>query len=201
MITLDNNLGAPRPHPDIQTSPLYPPFAGALGRVQNCSGTDLEFDYVSPEGFCSHGNLWIMGKMQDQPVCTTVDIFLIPCEYRGTAWGTGDERAYNYSFIAEHGKIYDIVFVGDGRLFINEVPGDDPDPGPIQAASTQPSTGQSLPVSGQAAVPQITNQTLPVSGQATSESTMPFVFAALGLISFLVIGGVIAMRRDKQIVE
>jgi hypothetical protein len=207
MITLDNNLGAPRPHPDIQTSPLYPPFAGALARVQNCSGTDLEFDYVSPEGFCSHGDLWIMGKMQDQPVCTTVDVFLIPCEYRGTAWGTGEDRAYNYSFIAEHGKIYDIVFVGGGRLFINEVPGDDPNPGPIQA-STQPTAGQALPVSGQAAsaqqpaaAPQTTNQTLPVSGQAAPASGMPFVIVALGLISFLVIGGVIAMRRDKQIAE
>jgi hypothetical protein len=190
MLTLQNNLGAPRPFPEFPTSPLYAPPDGALLRVENCSGTDLEFDYTSPEGFCSADALWIMARHPDDPLCVMEDFVVLPCEYRGTAWGTGEDRAFNYSYIFEAGKIYEILFPGGGQLFINEIPPDDPAVSGAQPAAQQPP-----------AAPQTTNQTLPVSGQATSESAMPFVFAALGLISFLVIGGVIAMRRDKQIVE
>lgn len=184
MITVNNDLEFPRPHPEIQTSPLYPPFAGALARIENCSGVDLEFDYTSPQGGCSHAALWIMGRAADSPICTTVDVLLIPCEYRGTAWGTGEDRAYNYSFIAEHGKIYEILYPGGAQLFINQIPGDNPNPAgvPTPAATAAP-----------------VNQALPVSGEAAPISRMPFMMAAIGLILFMVVGGIVAMRRGKSL--
>ena len=127
VFNIENGLGAPLAHGEVFQSYLYPPQSGlALMRVQNCGGFNLEFDYTSPDGFCSHGNYWIMGKMQDATLCTHEDILVIPCEYRGTAWPEdGQGRALTYSFIAEAGKIYDINYPGGGRLWINETPGDE----------------------------------------------------------------------------
>ena len=127
VFTIQNDLGAPLAHGEVFQSFLYPPMSGmALLRVQNCGGYNLEFDYTSPDGFCSHGNYWMMGKMQDATLCTHEDILVIPCEYRGTAWPEdGQGRALTYSFIAEAGKIYDINYPGGGKLWINETPGDE----------------------------------------------------------------------------
>jgi len=192
MITVNNDLEVPRPHPEIHTSPLYPPFAGALARIENCSGVDLEFDYTGAEGGCSSAALWIMARDPNSPICETVDVLLIPCEYRGTAWGTGEERARTYSFIAEHGKIYEILYPGGDQLFINEIPGDDPNPeGLPTPAPTQ------APIMSQP--PQ--QQALPVSGQAAPISAMPFGLVAAGLILLMVVGGVVAMRREKPSAE
>ncbi len=127
VFTIENNLGAPVAHGEVFQSYLYPPMSGlALIRVQNCGGYNMEFDYTSPEGFCSHGNYWMMGKMQEATLCTHEDILVIPCEYRGTAWPEdGQGRALTYSFVAEAGKVYDINYPGGGKLWISETPGDE----------------------------------------------------------------------------
>lgn len=198
-ITIENGLGAPNPFPEVYSSPLYPPFAGALIRIENCSGVDLEFDYAAAEGTCSPASTvqipraqdyWIMARPIDDPLCTTVDVLLTPCEYRGTAWGSGEDRAVNYSYIFEHGKIYEILFPGGGQLFINEIPGDDPTPtggiAPISASSKKP------------AAPAPQNQALPTTGQIIAESGLLYGIMAAGLLSFMIVGGVLAIRRGKQ---
>jgi hypothetical protein len=127
MFTIENNLGAPLPHAEVPASPLYPSPVGAVARIQNCSGFNLEFDYTSPQGFCSSDDLWIMPKTQDMTLCTIVDVLLIAgCEYRGTAFSEdGQSSAMTYSFDAEFGKIYEIVYPGGEQLFINEIKGDE----------------------------------------------------------------------------
>jgi hypothetical protein len=79
---IENNLGAPLPYPEVESSLLYPPEAGALVRVQNCSGNNLEFDYHSAQGFCSADELLVDYKDQDSPTCPYVDLLVIPCEYQ-----------------------------------------------------------------------------------------------------------------------
>jgi|GEM_PF-1388762 len=125
MITIDNGLGSPQ-EPEVESSPLYSPVAGTLLRVRNCSGFNMEFDYVSPQGFCSFDNLWIMPKLQDMPLCTTVDILLIPdCEYRGTVGAEDDKaRGSRYEFQAELGDIWELNYPGGDRIFLNKIKGD-----------------------------------------------------------------------------
>ena len=124
-ITIENGLGSPQ-KPEVESSPLYPPVAGALLRVRNCSGFNSEFDFVSPQGFCSHGNLWIKAKLQEMPLCTSVDILLIPdCEYRGTLFSEdGQGQGANYQFVAELGKIYELNYPGGRQFFLAEIRGD-----------------------------------------------------------------------------
>ncbi len=183
-ITIANGLGAPVHFPEVQSSPLYPPLRGALLRVANCSGFNAEFDYVSPQGFCSHGNLWIMGKMQEQPLCTTVDVFLIPdCEYRGTAMSEdGKGEAVTYQFVAEQGKIYEFNYPGGRRFFLGEIKGDARDPSDtggldrddparlqIPSAAMEGSAGSSsAPVSAPAA-----GQAAPASTPAPAATQAP----------------------------
>ncbi|MCB0192328.1 MAG: hypothetical protein KDJ65_10330 [Anaerolineae bacterium] len=207
IFTVQNDLGAPLAHPEVQSSPLYTPYSGALARVQNCSGSDLEFDYTSPDGFCSADDLWIMGKPEDATVCTTVDVLLIPCEYRGTAWGSGEPKARTYSFDAEHGKIYEITFAGGVNLFITETPGDERaatdagalevgDPTRDQAiADARASVG--LP-QAEGAAATAGESMLPVSGRSAASAGLPVVLAAAALIGLMVIGGFVAIRRGKS---
>lgn len=248
--TIENNLGAPLPHPDVIASPLYPPpiSSGALFRIKNCSGKDLEFDYQSPGSFCSADNLWIMPKEQDSLTCPYVDALVeAPCEYRGTAMGTGEPRAVNYSLETEPGKIYQFDFAGGVQLYFGEVAGDErastdtghldlDDPARIQTledvqaaadismaeeavteevASTEVSVeveeeattedaAVSTPVEPEedtteapATSTETTNEVLPESGQEARSKT-PFAIAAVGVILFLVAGGVLATRRGKQ---
>ncbi|MCB9078914.1 MAG: hypothetical protein H6631_15025 [Anaerolineaceae bacterium] len=205
IFTVQNDLGAPLPHAEVQPSPLYTPYSGALARVQNCSGLDLEFDYTSPDGFCSADDLWIMAKPQDATLCTTVDVLLIPCEYRGTAWGSGEAKARTYSFQAEHGTIYEITYAGGVNLFINPVPGDEraptdtagldvSDPARAQAV-TDARAAAGLPQAQGAA--STAESVLPVSGRAAVTAGLPVILAAGGLIMLMVIGGVVAIRRGK----
>lgn len=206
IFTVQNDLGAPLPHPEVQPSPLYTPYSGALARIQNCSGVDLEFDYTSPDGFCSAQDYWIMAKPQDATLCTTEDTLLIPCEYRGTAWGSGEPRARTYSFQAEHGAIYEITYAGGVDLYINEVPGDERaatdageldvnDPARAQAiADARAAAG--LP-QAEGAAPSTAESVLPVSGRAAATAGLPIILAAGGLIMLMVIGGFVAIRRGK----
>jgi hypothetical protein len=124
--TIANNLGAPLPFPEVESSYLYPPVSGAaVARIRNCSGKTLEFDYVGDTGGCSADDLWIMAKPQESPLCVSVDVLLLPCRYRGTAVGMGEERGVTYEFEAVPGKAYIIEFAGDAKLFINETDGDE----------------------------------------------------------------------------
>jgi hypothetical protein len=203
----------------VESSFLYSPAAGALARVRNCSGDNLEFDYTSPDGFCSADDLWIMFKAQDSPTCPFVDVLLIPCEYRGTAIGQGVDRGATYSFVAEAGKIYELTYPGGDRLFIGEVAGDeraDTDTGgldlddparpqPLEAVEAGSDTMAEAAASDTAAEADETpaaseeesaetSTMLPVSGQGT-ESKTPYAIVAGGLILFLIVGGIIAARK------
>ena len=50
-VVIENNLGAPLPFPEVVSSPLYTPVAGALTRFVNCSGDDIQVDYTAPPAF------------------------------------------------------------------------------------------------------------------------------------------------------
>lgn len=217
---IENNLGAPQPYPEIEAGFLYPPVAGAVARIRNCSGDNLEFDYNSPQGYCSADNLWIPFKAEDSPTCPFVDVLLIPsCEYRGTAIGQGQPRGASYSFLAEPGKVYEITYPGGSRLFLGEVSGDEraatdtgglapDDPARLQpppaveeaAAKAEPAvvvaTAAPAPAAPEAPAeaPAEAEPMLPVSGRG-AEFNPAFVVVAGGLILLLVIGGIVAVRK------
>ena len=205
-ISIENGLGAPLPHPEIESSYLYSPIGAALARVKNCSGRNLEFDYISPDGFCSAGNLWIMPKAEDSPVCPSVDILLTPCEYRGSAIGQGEERGATYSFEAEAGKIYQIDYPGGGQLYIGEIPGDERAPsdtgGQNRGAPTQPQAAPQTAPANQSKVTTTKAGTmaepdvLPVSGQGQA-ANLTFIIGGISLILLLIAGGVIAVRNRR----
>lgn len=218
---IENSLGAPVPYPELESSFLYSPVAGALARVRNCSGDRLEFNYNSPEGFCSGDDVWIPFKHADSSICPYVDILLKPCEYRGTARGQGAPKGATYSFLAEAGKIYELTYPGGDRIYIAEVEGDTRaetdaagfEPGAparsqasaatedgaedeaIAVAETAPAPTE---VPAGAALPAETSaqseSMLPVSGQGAGSNIVFFV-AAVGLIVLLVGGGVLASRK------
>ena len=123
-ITIENGA-SPRMYPEIDSSPLYPVEGSSLIRLRNCSGRNLEFDYHSPDAFCSGGDVWLMPKEADADYCPAIDLVLIPCEYRGTAIGMGAQVGSNYEFDFEAGKVYEINFPGGDRLFIAEIEGDE----------------------------------------------------------------------------
>lgn len=213
-ITIDNELGAPLPYPEIEPSYLYPPEKYALVRLRNCSGTNLEFDYNSPQSFRSADDIWLMGKAQDTTYCPLEDFVLIPGEYRGTATGQG-EKAYSYSIQAEAGQIYEFVYHGEGagrsQLVVNLVEGDErasTDTGGsatsvITAAAPAP-TQTPVPVSAavapavapaQAAPANIQAQSssvLPVTGQGEI-SKLPFILIGVALLLLVTGGGVFAV--------
>ena len=211
-INIANGLGSPLPFPEIESSPLYAPEGAALARVKNCSGRNLEFDYNSPDGFCSSGNLWIMPKEEDSPICPSVDILLTPCEYRGTAVGEGESRGASYSFVAEAGKIYQLDFPGGDRIFIGEIPGDEraetdtggldrgdharTQPAPQTTAKPSADSGQSTAATTKSGDNQAVSQpdVLPISGQGQA-ANLTFIIVAVGLIVLLIVGGVIAVRK------
>jgi hypothetical protein len=209
---IENGLGAPLPYPEVESSFLYPPEAGAIARVKNCGGDNLSFTYGSPQGFCSADDLWIEYKPQDSPICPYVDILLIPCEYRGTAHGEGQPRGETYSFVAEHGKIYEIIYTTGKQVYIAEIEGDErvgtdtggldrEDSTRMQAAETADTStpegaitpaGEAAPTA--APTPGDADSVLPVSGQGRTSQTS-FVVVAIGFILLLIVGGVVAIRK------
>ncbi len=173
-ITIENNLGAPLPHREVEGSLLYPPQSGyGLARIKNCTGDDLEFDYQGQSNNCSADNLWIMPKLQHQPLCTSVDALLKPCEYRGSSIALGDERGATFSVVVEAGKVYEFDYAGEGRLYISDnaaderastdVGGLDPND-PARIAAT-------LPESVQAVEASIADSTAPVAEVAPAANT------------------------------
>jgi hypothetical protein len=210
---IDNGQGAPLPYPEIESSFLYQPVAGAIARVKNCGGDNLGFTYGSPQGFCSADDLWLEYKPQDSPICPYVDILLIPCEYRGTAQGEGQPEGTTYSFVAEKGKIYELIYTTGKPVYIAEIEGDErasadtgdldrEDPARSQAVETAvTSTPESAaaPAGEEAAptaapTPNGEDSVLPVSGQGRTSQTS-FIVVALGFILLLIVGGVVAIRK------
>lgn len=123
---IENELGAPQRYPEVASNYLYPPVAGSLFRIKNCSGNNLEIDYHSPQGFCSAGDLWISPKHQHSDHCPYVDTLLIPgCLYRGTAKGEGEAKGVGYNFQAEAGKVYQLDFGGGMTFYVGEVQPDE----------------------------------------------------------------------------
>lgn len=215
-ITIDNELGAPLPYPEIEPSYLYPTENYALVRLKNCSGVNLEFDYTSPQGSRSTESLQLMGKAQDTTYCPFEDWVLIPDEYRGSATGQG-EKPYTYSFQAEVGKVYELIYNGEGagrnQFLVNYVQGDEraetdtgggqntvrvvagaPTQTPVPvAAAIAPAAVQAEAAPALAApaeVPARSNSVLPMTGQGEI-SKLPFILIGTALMLFLVGGGVL----------
>ncbi len=211
-IVIENNLGAPLPFPEVVSSPLYAPVAGALTRFVNCSGDDVQVDYHSPTGFCSADDLWIPFKEQNSPTCPFVDVLMIPgCEYQGTVHGEGQSRGVGYTLDAVAGKVYKVIYAGDAKLYHGEVEPDEraaTDTGGGGAAVVEVSreavivktdTGSTQPA---APAPESsdkqTEQMLPVSGQG-QDTPISFIIVAVGVILFLLAAGVVAMRKRGQL--
>lgn len=187
-ITIANeDLGSPLTKPDIESSFLYPPVTGALLRIRNCGDKNLEFDYKSREGFCSAQDLWIKPKTMDHPFCPSMDVQLIACPYEGSAVGEGESQGSTYSFEAEEGKIYEYTYAGNGRFYLGEVAGD-------ERASTD--TGEQKQLQAAQGGTQASGTLLPISGQGQA-TNLYFIGVALGLIFLLIVGGVIALRRQS----
>lgn len=209
MFTIRNNQGAPQPFPEVESSPLYPPESGrAAIRVRNCSGVDLNLDYGSPTGFCSAGNVSLKYKPQETELCPYADLLVIAnCEYRGTASGLGESPA-NYMFDTEPGKIYELIYPGGDRVFINQIPGDERAETDLAALAPEDPQRVQAVASGQVGRPPSTeigggsgavNQQMPASGQAAPQYNTPFIIAGLGLLAFMIVAGfVAAVRRDKR---
>ncbi len=209
---IENNLGAPQAYPEIESSPLYAPVAGAVARFVNCSGDNLEVDYHSRAGYCSADDLWIPFKHQNSPTCPYVDVLLIPdCEYEGTARGEGQPEGVGYTFVAETGNVYKVIYPGDRKLYVGEVEpeeraatdtgGVDADDAahsqPEMAADTSNSADTQQPVQDSDSSAEETQEMLPESGRGY-ETPASFVAAAVGVILFLLAAGVVALRKRGQ---
>jgi hypothetical protein len=214
-ITIDNELGAPLPYPEIEPSYLYAPDNYALVRLKNCSGVDLLFDYTSPNGSHSDDALTLRAKGQDTTYCPFEDFVLMPDEYRGTATGSG-EKPYTYSFQAEVGKVYELIYNGQGagrnQFMVNYVQPDKragSDTGGTQsaveavaAAPTQTpvpvaaaiapavSPAQAVPADISSDVSAQSNSMLPATGQGEI-SKLPFVLVGAAALLLLIGGGVL----------
>lgn len=215
--TISNSLGAPLPFPEVEPNFLYPVEDKALVRVRNCSGQDMTFDYGSPEGFRESGQINLPPK-PEVGICPFTDLALQPAEYRGTGKGGGQPEGITYSFMAEAGKVYQIIYNGPGaganELYIGPIEEDELDkislpasPGPaatpvagaapavdtIVAAPTAAPPAVSDPGASAEALAK-TQAMLPVSGQG-SESRTAFVVVGVALIVLLVLGGVWAANK------
>lgn len=220
-ITLQNGLSSPFPEPEIESSYLYTPVSGALMRIKNCGGLNLEFDYTGVEGACAADDLWIMAKLEDSPICPYVDVLVPPCEYRGTAVGEGEERGATYSLVVEAGKVYQFDYAGNAKLFLGEVQGDERAetdtgglapgaPDQAQPAPVTPGTGKApggpttkagvvleaepAVVAAPATGNNSPNTLLPVSGEGRV-SNLLFIGVAGALILLLIVGGLVAARK------
>jgi hypothetical protein len=209
---IENNLGAPQAYPEIESSPLYPPVAGAVARFVNCSGDDLQVDYKSPTGFCSADDLWIPLKEQNSPICPYVDALLIPdCEYRGTARGEGQPRGVGYTLEAVAGKVYKVIYPGGTKLYVGEVEPDEraaTDTGggaagvavveeEVVVVETDTESTESTQAPATDSSDEDSEQILPVSGQSR-DTPVSFIIVAVGVILFLLVAGVMAMRKRGQ---
>lgn len=195
-ITIANGTGSTLPYPELDSNFLYAPPEHALARVRNCGLRNMEFDYNAPTGFCSAGDLWIPPRQADSSYCPSVDILLIACEYRGTIIGEGDPPGVTYLFEAEKGKIYQFDYPGGDQVYIGEIPADEM----TAVVADQPSTtttndAAASSTSEDSSQPEV----LPVSGQGET-ANWTFLAGAIVLIILLIIGGILAVRKQRSAV-
>jgi hypothetical protein len=162
----------------------------------------LEVDYHSPGGFCSADDLWIPFKNQNSPTCPYVDVLLIPgCEYQGTARGQGQSKGVGYTLVAEEGKIYNVIYPGNAKLYVGEIQPDEraatDTAGSAPAVVTTDTGAAPAATSVPAGSDKDTGQILPVSGQGR-DTPMPFIIVSVVVILFLLGAGVVAMRKRGQ---
>jgi len=198
-ISIDNQTPAPY-YPEVEPSFLYPADGYALVRARNCAGEDFFFDYQSPLGSGSAGEVTMPGKSGDT-ICIFSDFILIPAEYRGKAKGGAQTEGQPIGFLAEVGKVYDLTYVGGGhRIVVQEIPGDSK----TETAASAPSYATPAPTKAPAeASPAPTKAptpkpVLPITGQNDSASI--FGIVAIVLIAVLIGGGILAARRKKHTV-
>ncbi len=225
-IHIKNNLSAPQPYPEIEASPLYAVSGKAVARIKNCSNQQLKFDYHSPAGFCSGGDFTVAAKVPNSTICTYTDVLLIPCTYRGTASGQGNGDGATYDLIVLPGKVYEFNYPGANQLFYGDVEAEEmvstlssniattasietnevPDSEPVviqiePPVVTEPETMPAGPVAAvpvATPVPAVSESVLPEAG-GEREANMSVVIMAGGLLFFLVVGGVMAVRRRNYV--
>lgn len=206
MITIDNPQGAPQPYPEIEPNYLYPTETYALVRVKNCSGVNLDFDYNSPEGFRSSGNFTIVPKGENTTYCPFEDMVLVPGQYRGTATGQG-EKAFSYSFQAEVGKVYELIYNGEGagrnQFLVNYVQPDKrastDKAGTVVAVVAAEPAKVSEPAQAEAApaeAPAQNKSVLPVTGQGETPK-LPFILVGVAALIFVIGGGILTLLWRK----
>ncbi|HXV44055.1 MAG TPA: hypothetical protein VEC96_13390 [Anaerolineae bacterium] len=217
-ITIDNELGAPLPYPEIEPSYLYPTEKYALVRLKNCSGVDLQFDYTSPQGSRTTQPIRLEAKGQDTTYCPFEDFVLMSEEYRGTATGAG-EKPYTYSFLAEVGRVYELIYNGEGaghnQFLVNYLKGDEragtdtagspsaavvagaPTQTPVPIAAAIAPAEEAAPAAvAPAEAPAQANSVLPVTGQGEI-SKLPFVLIGVALLLAVIGGGVLILVWRK----
>ncbi len=203
-ITIDNQSPAPY-YPEVEPSFLYPAEGYALVRARNCAGEDFFFDYQSPDGSGSAGEVNMPGKSGDT-ICIFSDFILKPAEYRGTAKGGAQNSGQPIEFLAEAGKVYDLTYVGNGnRIVVQEIPGDSVSETasggpeyvePTKAPATAMPAATKKPVAAptKAATPK---PMLPITGQTGGGAPVWFGIGALALLAILIGGGVLAAKKRQ----
>lgn len=201
-ITIDNQAPAPY-YPEVEPSFLYPAEGYALVRARNCAGEDFFFDYQSPEGTGSAGEVNMPGKSGDT-ICIFSDFILKPAEYRGTAKGGAQNSGQPIEFLAEAGKVYDLTYVGAGhRIVVQEIAGDSVsetasggpeyvEPTKASATAMPAATKKPAATPTKAATPK---PVLPVTGQTGGSASVWFGIGALALLAILIGGGVLAAKK------
>lgn len=203
-ITIDNQSPAPY-YPEVEPSFLYPAEGYALVRARNCAGEDFFFDYQSPEGSGSAGEVSMPGKSGDT-ICIFSDFILKPAEYRGTAKGGAQNSGQPLEFLAEAGKVYDLTYVGNGHhIVVQEIPGDSVtetasggseyvEPAKASATATLAATKKPAAAPTKAATPR---PILPITGQTPGSASI-FGIGAIVLLAILIGGGVLAAKKRKH---
>lgn len=208
-ITINNPNGGALPYyPEVEPSFLYVSDQYALIRARNCAGEEFHFDYTSPQNFRSSGDVMMPGKVVENGICVFSDFAVIPGEYRGTAKGGAQTKDQPITVTAEAGKVYELLYLGGGhRIDIVEIAADSPvaemseaaEPA-AQTTAVAVKTPTPAPVPPTAvAQPTKVEEMLPTTGNIL-EGKSVFALIALLLIIGLIVGGVMAARKQRPTV-
>lgn len=208
-ITINNpNKTALPYYPEVEPSFLYASTDYAILRAKNCAGEEFHFDYTSPQDFRSSGDVTLPGRVSETGICPFADFALVPGEYRGTAKGGAQTSGAPIGFVAEATKVYDLTYLGGGtRIEVHETTAD----AKVAAApAATAETGKKAPaaVVAPATVAPVAPTAAPIA-TAKAEAMLPttgnilnqtsiFGGIALVLIAALVVGGILATRKQRD---
>lgn len=208
-ITINNpNKTALPYYPEVEPSFLYASTDYAILRAKNCAGEEFHFDYTSPQDFRSSGDVTLPGRVSETGICPFSDFALVPGEYRGTAKGGAQTAGAPLSFVAEATKVYDLTYLGAGtRIEVHETTADakvaaaTTDTGKKAAAPAAPAAISTVAPVAPTAAPVATAKAeamLPTTGNTFNQTSI-FGGIALALIAALVVGGILATRKQRDL--